>query len=224
MLGKLQDALRDFPDGPSGKEAACQCRRHKRCRFDPWVWKIPWRSVWQHTPVFLPGESHGQRSLLSYSPWGCKRVGHDLVTKQQGALRAFVYNSNRKQGEEARLGLGHGGDLGLVLLNRAVPGAGSSLRKDCAWDWHLIAKQGEKDTRLSQTGLWEKNVKEFLNQKRLQQINRKIGKMKFGGVKNSQNCVKKWLNALVIRKSQCKTKMELLSAGQLLQSRRYLLS
>ena len=92
----------------------------------------PWRSVWRHAPVFLPGESHGQRTLLSYSPWDCKRVGHDLVTKQQGALRAFVYSSNWKQGEEVRLGLGHGGDLGLVLLNRAVPGAGSSLRKECA--------------------------------------------------------------------------------------------
>ena len=41
-----------------------------RCRFDPWVRKIPWRRAWQPTPVFLPGESHGQRSLAGYSPWG----------------------------------------------------------------------------------------------------------------------------------------------------------
>ena len=47
----------------SGKEPACQCRRHKRCRFDPWVRKIPWRRKWQPTPVFLPGETHGQASL-----------------------------------------------------------------------------------------------------------------------------------------------------------------
>ena len=46
-----------------------QCRRPG---FDPWVWKIPWRKAWQPTPVFLPGESHGQRSLVGYSPWGCK--------------------------------------------------------------------------------------------------------------------------------------------------------
>ena len=39
------------------KESACQCRRHKRCRFDPWVGKIPWRRKWQPTPVFLPGKS-----------------------------------------------------------------------------------------------------------------------------------------------------------------------
>ena len=38
---------------------------------DPWVGKIPWRRAWQPTLVFLPGESHGQRSLVSYSPWGC---------------------------------------------------------------------------------------------------------------------------------------------------------
>ena len=51
------------------KEPACQCRR---CLFDPWVGKIPWRREWQSTPVFLSGESHGQRSLVDYNPWGCK--------------------------------------------------------------------------------------------------------------------------------------------------------
>ena len=40
--------------------------------FHPWVGKIPWRRAWQPTPVFLPGESHGQRSLAGYSPWGPK--------------------------------------------------------------------------------------------------------------------------------------------------------
>ena len=58
-----------FPGGISGKESICQCRRHKRCRFNTWVRKIPWRRKWQPTPVFLPGESHGQRSLAGYSPW-----------------------------------------------------------------------------------------------------------------------------------------------------------
>ena len=52
-----------FPAGTSGKEPACQGRRHKRCGFHPWVQKIPWRRAWQRTPIFLPGESHGQRSL-----------------------------------------------------------------------------------------------------------------------------------------------------------------
>ena len=38
---------------------------------------------WQPTPVFLPEKSYGQRSLADYSLWGCKRVGHNLATKQQ---------------------------------------------------------------------------------------------------------------------------------------------
>ena len=41
-------------------------------RFDAWVGKIPWRRKWQPTPVLLPGESHGERSLVGYSPWGRK--------------------------------------------------------------------------------------------------------------------------------------------------------
>ena len=49
----------------SGKESACQCRRH---RFDPWVGKVPCRRACQPTPVFLPAKSHGQRSLVSYNP------------------------------------------------------------------------------------------------------------------------------------------------------------
>ena len=44
-----------------------QCRRSG---FNPWVGKIPWRRAWQSTPVFLPGGSHRQRSLVGYSPWG----------------------------------------------------------------------------------------------------------------------------------------------------------
>ena len=41
---------------------------------DPWVRKIPWRRKWQPTPVFLPGEFHGQRSLVGYNPKGCKEL------------------------------------------------------------------------------------------------------------------------------------------------------
>ena len=63
---------RCFPGGTSGKEPACQCRRHKRCGFDPWVGKIPWRRTQQPTAVLLPGESHGQRRLVGYSPRGHK--------------------------------------------------------------------------------------------------------------------------------------------------------
>ena len=57
---------------PGDRRTASQGRRHKRRRFDPWVAKIPWRKAQQPTPVFLPGESHGQRSLADYSSWGRK--------------------------------------------------------------------------------------------------------------------------------------------------------
>ena len=50
-----------------------------------------WRTKWQPTPVFLPGKSHEQRSLASYSPWGCKRVGHDLPTKQRNILYFIIF-------------------------------------------------------------------------------------------------------------------------------------
>ena len=70
-----------FPGGTSGKEPTCQCRRQKRHRFNPWVRKIRWRRAWQPTPVFLPGESHGQRSLVGYSPWGPKELDTTEVTE-----------------------------------------------------------------------------------------------------------------------------------------------
>ena len=50
----------DLPGGASGNGLTYQCKRWKRCRFDPWVRKITWRRKWQPTPVFLPGESYGQ--------------------------------------------------------------------------------------------------------------------------------------------------------------------
>ena len=54
--------------------------------FDSWVRKIPWRRKWQSTPVFLPGESHGQRSLVGYSPWGHKELDTtELPTHFQGS-------------------------------------------------------------------------------------------------------------------------------------------
>ena len=61
-----------LPRWHSGKASACQCRRHRRCRFNPWVGKISWRKKRQPTPVFLPGKSHGPRNLVGYSPWGRK--------------------------------------------------------------------------------------------------------------------------------------------------------
>ena len=94
-----------------GRESACQCRR---LRFDPWVGKILWGRAWQPTPVFLPGESHGHRSLAGYSPWGHKKSPHDLMTKQQ--------HNNRKCSQKD--GVGHdAAPLDWWRLENTVPGA-----------------------------------------------------------------------------------------------------
>ena len=66
-----------FLGGTSGKESACECWRCKTHRFNPLFRKTPQSRKWQSTPVFLPEKFQGQRSPEGYSPWGCKRVGHD---------------------------------------------------------------------------------------------------------------------------------------------------
>ena len=58
-----------FPDViAQPQRTQLHCRRHRRCEFDSWIERIPWSRKWQLTPVFLPGKSHGQRSLVGYSP------------------------------------------------------------------------------------------------------------------------------------------------------------
>ena len=58
----------------SSKEFSGQCRRCTRSRFNPWVRKICGSRKWQPTPVFFPGEVHGQRSQAGYNPWGCQEL------------------------------------------------------------------------------------------------------------------------------------------------------
>ena len=67
----------------SGKESTCQGRKHG---FDPWVRKIPCRRKWQPALVFLPGKSHGQRSLVGYSPQGRKDSDTTEVTEHSTCL------------------------------------------------------------------------------------------------------------------------------------------
>ena len=84
MPGFLLHQMLGFPGGSSGKKKkkpACQCKRHKRFRFDPQIGKIPWRRACQPTPVFLPGESHGQRRLVGYGPKGCKESDRTEATE-----------------------------------------------------------------------------------------------------------------------------------------------
>ena len=70
--GKHKAHCWSLPRWLDGKESTCHYRRCKRCGFHPWVGKIPWRRKWQPTPVFLPGESHGQSGWADYSPQHCK--------------------------------------------------------------------------------------------------------------------------------------------------------
>ena len=72
----------------SGKEFTCQCKKYE---LEPWVRKIPWKRKWQPTPVFLPGKSHGQRSLAGYSPSGHKGEGHDLPIKNNNKRRRAYF-------------------------------------------------------------------------------------------------------------------------------------
>ena len=58
-----------FPGSSAGKESACM---YGRPEFNPWVGKVSWRRERLPTPVYWPGEFHGQRSLAGCSPWGCK--------------------------------------------------------------------------------------------------------------------------------------------------------
>ena len=66
-----------FPGGSVGKASTCNAGDAGRCELDLQVRKIPWMRAWQPTLVFLPGDSHLQRSLASYSPWDCK--GSDMT-------------------------------------------------------------------------------------------------------------------------------------------------
>ena len=89
-----------LPVATIGKELAYQCRRHKRCRFNSWVRKIPWRRAWQPSPVFLPGESHGQRSLgaadlrVAQSQTRLKRLSMHAHSVPKGFLSDFQIISN----------------------------------------------------------------------------------------------------------------------------------
>ena len=86
-----------FPNSLNGKASAsiCQCGRPK---FDPWIGKVPWRRKWQHTPALLPGEFHGQKSLVSYSPWGRKE-------SETTEWLTHIYGRFRVHGSKAMAGL-----------------------------------------------------------------------------------------------------------------------
>ena len=102
------------------KEFTCQRRKHKRHGFDPWVRKLPWTREWQPTPVFLPGEFHGQRSLVGYSPWGGKES--DTTERLTLSLQLKGFKNEKKK---------KGNVPGLLLQWRLRNPSGVPLRGGC---------------------------------------------------------------------------------------------
>ena len=83
----------------NGTPLQYSCLQCGRPGFDPWVGKIPWRRSWQPTPVLLPGESHGQRSLGGYSPWGHKELD---TTEQLSTARRIKLNVQVRHNKRLR--------------------------------------------------------------------------------------------------------------------------
>ena len=92
----IKSSTRGFPGGTSGKEPTCQCRRHKRCGFNPWIRKIPWRRAW-HSSILAWGipwteEPGGLQSI------GLQRVRHiwrnscTLVDENRYALKSSTWS------------------------------------------------------------------------------------------------------------------------------------
>ena len=110
---------RGIPGGASGKEPTCQCRRHKRHRFHPWVGEIPWRRPWQHTPVFLPRESHGQvlRSVQQVGIKNGQRTVWEKGTRDRIRVLKMGPGNSRPLGSRA-LFLGATSLLFSVLASR----------------------------------------------------------------------------------------------------------
>ena len=80
-----------FPGGSDGNESAWNAGDPDLVPgLGPWVRKITWRRAWQLTPLFLPGESHGQRSLVGYSPWGRKESG--TTEWLSTPLHSYIYH------------------------------------------------------------------------------------------------------------------------------------
>ena len=116
----------DFPSGSDGKESACNAMRPG---FSPWVEKIPWRREWQPTPVFSPGEAHGQRSLVEYNPWGCKELDTNewLTLSQSWGKTQIPFSLRKLPFERECLGNTPVFDLAARIHSRVGRGVGGHI-------------------------------------------------------------------------------------------------
>ena len=108
-----------FLGGCSRNEAACQCRRHRRCGFNPWVRKIPWRRAWQPTPLFLSGKSRGQRNLSAT----VHRVAKSQTQLKQLSMFAHAHYTCLPK-SNAKFWWGCGIIIGTVL--------------PCSWEYKMV--------------------------------------------------------------------------------------
>ena len=97
-----------FPGGSVGKESTCNAGDAGSHKFSPRVGKIPWKTAWQHTPVFLSGDFHGQRSLVGYSPQGPKEpdTTEETEYKEEDLVSAWSFCS---LSHSTNIGIQHGG-------------------------------------------------------------------------------------------------------------------
>ena len=123
--------MEGFPGGSVLKGTTCQC---KRLGFDPWVGKMPWKRKWQPTLVFLPGKSHGKRTLAGYSPWGHRRVGHTQAQAHGTLCGKKSPRPTRLHAQSTQFALTEGTFSVCCGLLPAVPQGGPCL---CPEPWGL---------------------------------------------------------------------------------------
>ena len=147
---RLSNQAQHSTGSTSGNESTCQCRRHRRCSFDPWIGKVIWRRKWQPTPISLPGKSHGQRSLVGYSPWGHKESDPTVRTHThtqtifwpvfpswQAEIRVRAWSVSLK------VGTGIGMERKQVKMFESWVGLLQKEQSETPGPWELVEKQDQ---------------------------------------------------------------------------------
>ena len=133
-------------DGSAGKESTSSAGDTE----DPWVRKIPWWRKWQPTPVFLPGKSHGQRSLAGYSAKGCKESDTTEHTCQWPLISDISLLSGSPGGSDRKQTACKGGDQGSTPRLGRSPEEGNTHSSILAWKIPWTEEPGRLQTVGSQ--------------------------------------------------------------------------
>ena len=138
-LWKIQSGLGQFmqevglPRWLSAKESACSAGDAGSI---PGLGRFPWRRAWKPTPVFLPGESHGQRSLTGYSPWGSQSTGDDLVTKSCKMYLITILRGNEDLTDDLNLSWKWRGTAFAGAAKADIQGVISTACSRAQWQHH----------------------------------------------------------------------------------------